>query len=384
MDQPGVIFVRFLFATLALANWTALTEAQFTEPIPQCPISHPCECLGNRIKCDNKNLLGIPEISASTYEWYELHLEVNRIRVLSAGAFNGLTVKKIYLQMNSIERIDPDAFRGLKGVILLEMGYNKITSIPGRLLAPLTDLTSLNLPNNKIRSLPANTFEYNTQLGHLQLNNNELREVPVKAFRHLMRLRRLYLQNNEFTEFPEYAFANLPLQILHLENNKAPVKISPKTFCGLNPRPIGGKEGALTKNGVVGLFRLSLQNNGIRSLHPCALFDVWTLASLNLKGNQLHCGCDLLFTSHRSSRGQRKLQLEHSQCTTPDNLRGRDVTNVSVSEIASCDFNAIQERCAKDRICYPAYRVKPSSANSIFINMLLILSLLCVNLIVYD
>ena len=136
---------------------------------------------------------------------------------------------------------------------------------------------------------------------------NLLTSVPSEALRHLRRLRQLNLRHNRLRLVHPFAFYGLRLRQLDLGNNVAPLSIHRDAFCGLEPsltstnrqlnRPPPDETTAdvgETDDLSSGLSELRLDHNGLTTLSACMTTAVWTLKTVDIGGNPLHCDCRLL------------------------------------------------------------------------------------------
>eukprot|EP00741_Cyanophora_paradoxa_P004866 tig00000841_g4721.t1 len=82
----------------------------------------------------------------------------------------------------------------------LDLGYNKLTRIPGAELAKLTNLEKLWLTNNRLTDLPPEIGRL-TALRWLNVNDNRLTALPPEIGR-LANLQTLYVGDNQLTALP--------------------------------------------------------------------------------------------------------------------------------------------------------------------------------------
>jgi len=151
---------------------------------------------------------------------------------------------------------------------------------------------------------------------------NLLTSVPSEALRHLRRLRQLNLRHNRLRLVHPFAFYGLRLRQLDLGNNVAPLSVHLDAFCGLQPtaedrrpnRPRPGEitaEDGETDDWTSGLSELWLDHNGFTTLSACLTTVVWTLRTVHIGGNPLHCDCRLL------QLASSKTSFPGAQCAQP-------------------------------------------------------------------
>jgi len=153
---------------------------------------------------------------------------------------------------------------------------------------------------------------------------NLLTSVPSEALRHLRRLRQLILRHNRLRLVHPFAFYGLRLRQLDLGNNVSPLSIHREAFCGLEPdptatsrrpnRPQPGE--TMAEVGEIddfasGLSELRLDHNGLTTLSACLTTVVWTLKTIYIAGNPLHCDCRLL------QLASLKTSFPGAQCAQP-------------------------------------------------------------------
>ena len=102
----------------------------------------------------------------------------------------------------------------------LDLGNNKLASLPEHLFARLNNLQELCLYANQLVHLPRHIFEGLNNLQELGLANNRLVYLPADQFASLNNLRLLILGGNQLVNLPEHLFDNLNhLQELNLGEN---------------------------------------------------------------------------------------------------------------------------------------------------------------------
>lgn len=130
--------------------------------------------------------------------------------------------------------------------------------------------------------------------------------MPSEALRHLRHLRQLNLRHNRLRVVHPFAFYGLRLRQLDLGENVAPLSIHREAFCGLEPhstvrdrrpnRPPPGESTAdySQADWTSGLSELRLDHNGLTTLSACLTTVTWSLKTVQVAGNPLHCDCRLL------------------------------------------------------------------------------------------
>ncbi|KAI4504455.1 hypothetical protein M0802_000005 [Mischocyttarus mexicanus] len=249
----------------------------------------------------SQNYLGIvPSLALrNLHHLLILNLNHNKINAIHAKAFEGLdTLEILTLYENEISSIDGEAFKGLDNRKLkrLNLGGNKLTSIPTSALSSLDMLKKLEMQENKIRSIQEGEFEGLKSLDSLGLAHNQIRSVPARAFHHLTQLNSLELDGNEIVHVDPDAFIGLEenLQYLRLGDNNlhtvpsdALRRLHRLRHLDLRANNITVlPEDAFTGYGDSISF-LNLQKNLIKVLPPLVFENLNSLETLSLQNNKL-------------------------------------------------------------------------------------------------
>ncbi|WP_186646013.1 leucine-rich repeat domain-containing protein [Fluviispira vulneris] len=160
----------------------------------------------------------------------DLNLSTNKIESLDDSFFNSIqNIEVLNLSQNSIHSINKSHLSPELKVV--NLGNNKLTSIPNALSNNLEDLT---ISINKIEQLNGNELAQYFNLKSLNLFDNQIKEIPSEAFKTQSKLIKLTLAKNKFTEVPTTSFQYLAsLETLDLSNNSLQ-SINQNSFDGLN------------------------------------------------------------------------------------------------------------------------------------------------------
>ena len=128
----------------------------------------------------------------------------------------------------SVDKLHTDDLHGLYNVTSLNLNSNKLWTTPPSIFCSLQSLTSLNLSTNylqEVSDLGLTPPSPNTPCLHtlkiLDLSYNKISSLPSKAFSHLYNLRELFLQNNKITSLEDEALSSLvSLEIINLAGNQ--------------------------------------------------------------------------------------------------------------------------------------------------------------------
>lgn len=264
-------------------------------------------------------------------------ISYNRIRNIEAGFFDNLTnLQKLDLSHNNLSVL-PILFQNNKNLKILDLSFNNIASIEDGFFTFLTNLRNLDLSYNSpdlgkllsstpqflhdnlnitpslehlrmdkigLGELHIGYFNNLNNLTHLSLADNHLMVVPVVPYSleyldlsgsdfvqlqgknlsyhslKVLKLKRLHLLNN----IHHYAFYNLQaLEELYISECRNLKEFNELVF------------GALNKNTILPLKKLSLARNGLRRLNNTFKFLIQQLDFIDLTNNPWFCDCDLMW-----------------------------------------------------------------------------------------
>ncbi|EFO26712.2 immunoglobulin I-set domain-containing protein [Loa loa] len=100
----------------------------------------------------------------------------------------------------------------------LNLGHNRICSIPDKILAPLKYLEELNLSHNQISQISKVAFKNLFSLQKIDLGGNKLKTLPLLL--HIPDLKELYLDDNLIEDILPELLNSSNLQTLSLANNR--------------------------------------------------------------------------------------------------------------------------------------------------------------------
>ena len=128
----------------------------------------------------------------------DLNLDYNYIESLQENAFKSISPRRIYLGMNRIRDIHPDAFSGLETTLeLLDLERNSLNNV-SRAFDKLQNLRYLYLSNNNISSVREDSFlGFGESLRALSLSGNLIRVFPRAAVRACTKLSHLNIGYND-------------------------------------------------------------------------------------------------------------------------------------------------------------------------------------------
>ncbi|XP_043989626.1 vasorin isoform X1 [Gambusia affinis] len=180
------------------------------------------------------------------------------------------------------------------------------------------DACCLNFSGSAFGHVRWSVFTNGTNVQTLDLSNCHISLIIVSG-KQASSLQRVFLDGNKLRELPEHFLADQPcLTELDLSQNQ--LQEIPKGFLQDSDR----------------LQRLDLQGNQLRSL-PGDLFQIPSLHTLGLDGNQWECSCLFLEGLESGRQANRTARLEdllgNLTCFFPRHLAGRTVWSLSISDV---------------------------------------------------
>ena len=91
-------------------------------------------------------------------------------------------LKELSLQGNYIETLDPTWFLNMNNLIVLDLSYNSITSIPNFCFKGLVKLENLKINNNKLKEIGRHSLTGLESLKFLNARCNKITNVHAKLF----------------------------------------------------------------------------------------------------------------------------------------------------------------------------------------------------------
>ena len=161
-----------------------------------------------------------------------LNLNGNKLNFVdeehAAGVFENLkSLQELSLRYNQISELP--AFKGLVGLVTLDVSYNKLTRPRASSYEVLKNLKYLKMTGNQIL-LEASFLKFSKSLRSMALDNNQITKIEHSAFSELDNLGTLNLSHNNLTQLESKSFKGLTsLFDLDLSFNKIE-KIDRKIF----------------------------------------------------------------------------------------------------------------------------------------------------------
>lgn len=203
-----------------------------------------------------------------------LDLQLNQIEILKKDSFKGLLhLSVLNLQDNRISEVEDDAFVDLENLQVLQLDRNKIKTLDGDALNGLLAIETLSLSYNLIEAINYDYFSNFTYLQQLNLENNRLKQISEELLEKSTNLKQLDISSNPFETVSSKALTSNSLEELYIRNCSLP--IIKNLFANLP-----------------NLHNLDLSNNALTDISLDNFSKLKYLTSLNLSRNSIsHIDC---------------------------------------------------------------------------------------------
>lgn len=226
-------------------------------------------------------------------ERFDLRGMEDEIKELPSDLFVGMTkLSWVRIRVARISLPD-DLFAPLENMEFLELGHNKLETLPPRFLRNQRKLVQLNLWGNALKNLNKDSFVGLDLVRELDLSANGMESLESDLFFHLTNLTDINLSANNFESLPDDLFANnRKLKFVRLIENRVTMNTLPRRlFANLTDlTTIAVKADLKTLpedifEGSVNILSLKLEQNSLDNL-PADLFkDQKNLEKLDLHDN---------------------------------------------------------------------------------------------------
>ena len=252
-----------------------------------------------KLNLSSNFIVSLPQSSfISLYRLKWLYLSNNKLRELPGYLFYFTWLEWLYLDHNHLEYLPYNLFVThsdyLLPLMLLDLSYNRLKSLPKDLGDPLGSLFFLRINGNDLSDIHDNSLINCTSLATLYLNNNRLTVLSNKTSQ-LSLLFVLDIGYNKLTWLPEGIFDSL-LKLLHLniENNHLSYlprnifkSLASLTFLGLNGNFIL-ELSSETFASMTELKYLFFSNNELTEISHDVFSHLSNLIVLDIGGNKLN------------------------------------------------------------------------------------------------
>ncbi|XP_076470831.1 podocan-like protein 1 [Babylonia areolata] len=267
-----------------------------------------------------------------------LDLSHNALESLPPDFLQGIqTVERLSLRNNCLTHIPP-VLRGLGGVTSLDLSYNCLTGLPLTTGAALSGLEILDLSGNKMEVLLADRHQETTTTRDLQfkslrllnLSCNAIQRIEGRVFSPMRHLVTLDLSRNRLREVTDAMFSWLTLSLSCLDLSHNLLRhLQPSSLRHLQHlRALSlAHNDNLWVEGVrfpAHMRSVDLSHCALTFLDHCQLTALPDLAFIGLRGNHLHCTCQLYLLlqwyQEQHHKSGRTMDADHTgtnwTCTT--------------------------------------------------------------------
>ena len=124
--------------------------------------------------------------SAEFIRWRAEHFfAISRFKYIDAQAFESIQASELKLSKNQIEDIDPEAFKNLKDLRILELNSNALQELTGDMFSGLVNLQELYASENYIGLIDKHAFTDLANLNTLNLAINMIQGIHADTFQSL-------------------------------------------------------------------------------------------------------------------------------------------------------------------------------------------------------
>ena len=228
-------------------------------------------------------------------ERFDLRGQEEEINELPSDLFKEMTsLSWVRIRVAKIQ-LPVDLFTPLKNLEFLELGHNKLESLPSGFLKNQRKLVQLNLWGNALKNLNKDSFVGLDLVRELDLSANGIESLESDLLFHLTNLTDINLSANNFASLPDDLFANnRKMKFVRILENRVSMDTLPKKFFA-NLRAlyfVTIKAGLKTLpgdifEGSVNITHLKLDMNMLNNLPVNLLRDQNMLEKLELQDNEI-------------------------------------------------------------------------------------------------
>ncbi|CAH1238208.1 THBS3 [Branchiostoma lanceolatum] len=231
---------------------------------------------------------------------YLLDLRYNRISSIRGHAFHTVTSRYIYFQDNPVSTFESYAFDDVTVTNNLHLSNMDFTVIPPRTFNQVTAYDLVMSGNTQLTSIEEEAFDV-TITHNLDLSSNAIKVVRGKIFSNVSVVKELHLENNLIYYIDPDAFDGVTLTLINLDNNALltldsnllSTQGSLKNLSMANNRLQQIPNGFLAS--LVQLGTLSLSGNLIEMVESTTFDNLASLEELDLSNNRIQFLADGVF-----------------------------------------------------------------------------------------
>ncbi|GFT27443.1 uncharacterized protein NPIL_127751 [Nephila pilipes] len=227
MKLPTIIFASVLLVEGYMPEHSMETQASYeTFVCPPTSSIRPCQCTTvpdiPTIHC--AKIRSLKTIQVALRAWFHddpipyLKIVEARFEGLPSRAFVSLNITRLQIKDSNLRWIAPDAFSGMKSLLMLTLHNVTLLSFPPESLSRLSSLISLRLPENELYELAYRDLRGAGKLKYLSLAANKLTHVERGSFPII--LVTLSLANNYLSTLNKSIRRLVNLEWLFLNDNR--------------------------------------------------------------------------------------------------------------------------------------------------------------------
>ncbi|KAK3596210.1 hypothetical protein CHS0354_016153 [Potamilus streckersoni] len=303
-------------------------------------VKSQCKDEGNSRNCSFLELRAIPDFTDLTVS--VLDMSYNKISTVSLlNVSDDATLTFLNLSHNLISAIYNSSFQKLRHLEVLDLSNNvlKGEDLYTKVFDELENLKVLILERNPLKMVRRGTFDFfnllameNLDLSHCDIHNLEERAIDLPRLIHLdLSWNRLQSLN------PDALKMMTRLETLDLSHNDLS-EISVLPFLPVLKTLILDNNVLINVDIREAVFKsaddvrvISLRNNKIRTLEQDKLpWDLEVISQIDLTNNPIECDCKLKWIINDENIAKKNVTI---LCMYPDNLRGINLMKLSENEL---------------------------------------------------
>lgn len=192
----AAIFYGFLIATIAICSTTNAV-------CPNATDIKPCTCDDEGLQCLKLNNSGLARVFSAPAERKAIRrvwIFQTNLTALTKKAFGDYIIRDLYLDLNQIDHVYPDAFgEATKTLQSLSLTRNSLKTFPFEDLISMKKLKQLGLGHNRLTKIESRAFPPSETLESVDLSHNSISTIEPNAFAELYGVNLLDLSKNSLT-----------------------------------------------------------------------------------------------------------------------------------------------------------------------------------------
>lgn len=269
-------------------------------------------------------------------EMVKLDLRNNNIKDLPPKVFLYMTnLVELYL---TTKKLHPKSFRKLKKLELLYIdGEGVLDKLHYLMFKPTKRLKNLTIHNGNIKTFENTFLNYSTALKYLDLRHNNIQEIERNAFSASTKIRWVDISHNRMQSLNE-VFNGSKLEVLQISHNQlSQFPVALNSLSSIKQLDLSSNRlHSVSKENLLSLKNLEiliLQGNQINEFPWYAISHL--PIEVDLTGNNLTCGCQLLYTLYNISATMKGV-CERNDTIAKESLVNQSAILIQIIE-RNCD-----------------------------------------------